>query len=62
MDCDIKKTEYCLKDSYLLHKWEKIQSNLKKIEWLDDITRKKYTDIDTTGAAACASGECEIDF
>ena len=62
MNGDIKKTEYCLKDAYLLHKWEKIQSNLKKIEWVDDITKKKYTDIDTTGAAACASGECEIDF
>ena len=62
MNSNIKKTEYCLKDSYLLHKWEKIQSNLKKIEWLDDVTKKKFTDIDTTGAAACASGECEIDF
>lgn len=62
MNGDIKRTEYCLKDAYLLHKWQKIQSNLKKIEWLDDITQKKYTDIDTTGAAACASGECEIDF
>jgi len=51
-----------LKDAYLLHKWQKIQSNLKPIQWVEDITQKKYTDIDTTGAAACASGECEIDF
>ncbi len=62
MEGDIKKTEYCLKDAYLLHKWQKIQSNLKPIQWVEDITQKKYTDIDTTGAAACASGECEIDF
>ena len=62
MNGDIKKTEYCLKDSYLLHRWEKIQSNLKPILWVEDVTEKKYTDIDTTGAAACASGECEIDF
>ena len=61
-DGDIKKAEYCLKDSYLLHKWNKIQSNIKEIEWNNDITEKKFIDVDTTGAAACASGECEIDF
>ena len=62
MNGDIKKTEYCLKDAYLLHKWHKIQSNIKEIEWNNDITEKKFIDVDTTGAAACASGECEIDF
>ena len=59
---DIKKAEYCLKDSYLLHKWNKIQTNLKPIDWQDDLTEKKYTDVDTLGAAACAGGACEIDF
>ena len=59
---DIKKAEYCLKDAYLLHKWNKIQDNLKPINWLEDITEKKYTDVDTMGAAACAGGACEIDF
>jgi ribonucleoside-diphosphate reductase alpha chain len=59
---DIKKAEYCLKDSYLLHKWNKIQTNLKPIDWMDDLTEKKYTDVDTLGAAACAGGACEIDF
>ena len=62
MNGDIKKTEYCLKDAYLLHKWHKIQSNIKEIEWNNDITERKFIDVDTTGAAACASGECEIDF
>ena len=62
MNGDIKKTEYCLKDAYLLHKWHKIQSNIKEIEWNNDITKRKFIDVDTTGAAACASGECEIDF
>jgi len=59
---DIKKAEYCLKDSYLLHKWNKIQKNLKPIEWKDDLTAKKYVDVDTLAAAACAGGACEIDF
>ena len=61
-DGDIKKAEYCLKDSYLLHKWNKIQKNLKPIEWKTDLTAKKYVDVDTIGSAACVGGACEIDF
>ena len=57
-----KEAEYCLKDAYLLHKWEKIQANLKPIEWKTDLTAKKYTEVDTLAAAACAGGACEIDF
>ena len=59
---DIKQAEHCLKDSYLLHKWNKINKNFKPIEWKNDLTEKKYTDVDTLGAAACAGGACEIDF
>ena len=62
LDGDVKKTEYCLKDSYLLHKWNKIQSNLRQPDWKNDLTAKKYTDVDTMAAAACAGGACEIDF
>ena len=62
LDGDMKKTEYCLKDAYLLHKWQKIQSNLKPVEWETDLTEKVYTDVDTLAAAACAGGACEIDF
>ena len=62
LDGDLKQTEYCLKDAYLLHKWNKIQSNLKPVDWAKDITAKKYTDVDTLAAAACAGGACEIDF
>ena len=61
-DGDTKVSEGCLKDAYLLHKWKKIQSNLKQIDWKEDITEKKYTDVDTLAAAACAGGACEIDF
>jgi len=61
-DGDIKQAEHCLKDSYLLHKWNKIQANLKQVDWASDITEKKYTDVDTIGSAACQGGACEIDF
>ena len=59
---DMKKADYCLKDAYLLHKWNKIQSHLKQVNWKTDLTEKKYTDVDTLGAQACAGGACEIDF
>ena len=59
---DVKKAEYCLKDSYLMHKWNKIQSNLKQVDWKEDLTEKKYTDVDTIASAACVGGACEIDF
>ena len=61
-DGNIKKAEYCLKDAYLLHKWNKIQDNLREINWLEDVREKKYVEVDTIGAAACAGGACEIDF
>ena len=54
--------EHCLKDAYLLHKWNKIQSTLKTVDWREDIKERKYTDVDTLAAAACAGGACEIDF
>ena len=59
---DIKQAEYCLKDAYLLHKWNKIQDNLKEINWLEDVREKKYVDVDTIASAACVGGACEIDF
>ena len=62
LDGDVKKAEYCLKDSYLLHKWNKINKNFSGINWKEDLTEKRYTEVDTMGAAACAGGACEIDF
>lgn len=51
---DRKRAEYCLKAVYLLHKWAKIQENYKEIEFAVQLESKKFTDIDTTAAAACA--------
>lgn len=50
---DRKRTEYCLKDVYLLHKWQKIQQNLVDIDWTEQLKEKKYIDVDTLSAAAC---------
>lgn len=57
---DLKKTEYCLKDVYILYKWMKIQINLKDINLEEHLKIAKSIDIDTMAAAACAAGACEI--
>ena len=62
LEGDLKKTEYCLKDAHLLHRWNKIVNNFSDINWKRDLTEKRFTDVDTMGAAACAGGACEIDF
>ncbi|MDR3503037.1 MAG: hypothetical protein P4L79_10705 [Legionella sp.] len=56
---DKKQAEYCLKDVYNLHKWEKIQKNLVSIDFVDQLTEKKFIDINTTGAAACLGNGTE---
>jgi ribonucleoside-diphosphate reductase alpha chain len=50
---DLEKTEYCLKDVYLLHKWEKIQKTIQNIDWQSELKEKKFVNVDTLGAAAC---------
>lgn len=57
---NFRKAEYCLKSVHYLHKWNKIQQNFAPIDFKSQLKEKKYTDIDTTGAAACAAGACEI--
>lgn len=51
---DKKRAEYCLKAVYLLHKWAKIQENYRSVDFVSHLESKKFTDIDTTGSAACA--------
>ncbi len=50
----------CLKDVYLLHKWWKIQKNCRNIDFLTELGKKEYTDINTLGAQACSGGACEL--
>ena len=62
LEGDLKKAEYCLKDAFLLHKWEKIQRTCVPIDWTEELVEKRFTEVDTLGAAPCAGGSCEIDF
>lgn len=57
---DTKETEYCLKDTYMLHKWFKIQHNFKDMDFHALLKKAKETDIDTMGALACHAGGCEV--
>jgi hypothetical protein len=59
---DLKMTEYCLKDVYLLHKWTKIQMTLNIEELLELLktVESEEKDINTMGAQACFAGQCEI--
>jgi len=59
---DTKETEYCLKDVFLLHKWEKIQQNIQSVDFTSELDEKRFTNIDTMGAIACQGGACEITF
>lgn len=52
----------CLKDVYNLHKWWKITSNAKEINWTTDLIKKEFVDIDTLGSQGCSGGACEISF
>lgn len=57
---DMEKTGYCLKDVYVLHKWNKIQANYQAINLEEHLKEIKLIDADTMAAAACAAGECLI--
>ncbi len=59
---DLKETEYCLKDVFLLHKWEKVQQNIQSVDFSSELDEKRFTEIDTMGAIACQGGACEITF
>ena len=50
---DLKRTEHCLKDVHLLHRWAKIQQHFVDIDFASQLEEKKYIDIDTMGSAAC---------
>lgn len=52
-DGKLQLAEYCLKDVYLFHKWQKIQHNLKMINWDDKLAKQDDIDVNTLGAAAC---------
>lgn len=61
-DGDIEKTELCLKDVHLLHRWSKIQNAIRNTEfsWEEMQSHETLVDADTLAAAACQGGACEI--
>lgn len=52
----------CLKDVYNLHKWWKIASTTKSINWTTDLGKKEFVDINTLGSSGCSGGDCELEF
>lgn|SRR5690554_40600 len=52
----------CLKDCYNLHKWETITRNLEKVDFTQELGEKKFVEVDTMGAVACAGGACSVEF
>jgi ribonucleoside-triphosphate reductase (thioredoxin) len=54
---DIVKTEYCLKDVFMLHKWEKIQNNLKQIDFSEVKQMRELETGDLTAVACVGNGE-----
>lgn len=59
---DLLKMTFCLKDCYNLHKWISIAKNLKDLDFSQDLSQQKYTEVDTMGSAACAGGVCSLEF
>lgn len=61
-DGDLKKTEYCMKDVDLLHKWNKIQQTIVPVDFNEHFDQQIMIDVDTMGALACSgpNGSCDI--
>ena len=53
---------FCLKDCYNLHKWESIMRKLQPVDFAAQLSKQKYTEVDSMGAQACSGGACEITF
>jgi len=52
----------CLKDVYNLHKWWRIQKNIKFIDWASELDAKEFVDVDTLASQACSGGNCDLEF
>ena len=55
------KAVACLKDVYILHKYERIVQNFKEID-LAAIGAPKFVEVNTLGAQGCSGGACEVSF
>lgn len=59
---DVTRMTFCLKDCFNLHKWESIMHTMKDIDFSNQLSSKKFTEVDGLGAQACSGGGCEIGF
>lgn len=57
---DLDKMCNALKDVSNLHKWSAIQRQFTPIDFINELHAKKFTDVNTMGAQACAGGVCEL--
>lgn len=57
---DLQQTIYCLKDVHLLHKWEIINRDFKKVDFGKILTKPTFKDVSSYAAQACSGGACEI--
>ena len=54
-DENLAETELCLKDVYLLHRWERITRSIKPVAW-ENLKTQRFVDADTLGSQACVGG------
>lgn len=57
---DLQKTIYCLKDIHLLHKWEVVNRDFKKVDFGKILSKPTYKGISEFAAVACSGNACEI--
>ena len=57
---NMQETIYCLKDVHLLHKWEVINREFRKVDFGRILSKPSYKDIAESSAQACSGGACEI--
>jgi ribonucleoside-diphosphate reductase alpha chain len=57
---DTKRAEYCLKDVYSLHRWEKIQQHLVGVDWVSALGTRRDVEIDTLAAVSCHGDACAM--
>lgn len=50
----------CLKEIYSMHKYWKIEKTINDIDWIKELAKKEFVDVDTMGATGCAGGKCEL--
>lgn len=57
---DVAKMCNALKDVSNLHKWSAIQRGFTPVNFVDNMHAKRFTDVNTMGAQACAGGVCDL--